>query len=69
MKSWHILKGIGYLAFVQIEPVILQSNPLTTPKVHESRHTQSFYFSSGSFKLAVAISGPLSDFFLLLIRP
>ena len=33
------------------------------PKAHMSRHIYYFYFSSGSPKLALTISGPLSDFF------
>ena len=33
------------------------------PKAHMSRHIYSFYFYSSSPKLALTISGPLSDFF------
>ena len=63
LKKTYILRDIGYLVFVQIEPFVLQQNPFMHPKAHMSRHIHSFYFSSGSPKLALTISGPLSDFF------
>ena len=36
---------------------------LTQPKAHGSRHIHSFYFSTGSSKLALITSGSLSDLF------
>ena len=62
IEKFHILRDIGYLVFVQIEPFVLQQNPFMHPKAHMSRHIYSFYFSSGSLKLALTISDPLSDF-------
>ena len=60
--KFHILRDIGYLVFFQIEPFVLQQNPFMHPKAHMSRHIYSFYFSSGSLKLALIVSDPLSDF-------
>ena len=63
MEKFHILRDTGYLVFVQIQPLALQKNPVMQPKAHKSRHVHSFYFSSGWPKLALTISGPLSDLF------
>ena len=46
IEKLHILRGIGYLLFVQIEPLVLQQNLSMQPKVQKTRHIYSFYFSS-----------------------